>query len=182
MIKRFFQMGTLMALGMYFWNPCLAADVTTAVHGTVTKVDEGTKTIVVKTKEGVEHTVHFVDATAVHGVEAGAKDTFKGVKEGSEVVVHYTMTGADKTAMEVDRVGKGGMKSTEVAAGDIDKGGKSITVKAKDGAVETFKIADHATEDAGKDIAKGSEKAAKVTVYYTEEGGKKVVHFFERKK
>jgi hypothetical protein len=178
-MKRLLQMGTLMAFSI---SVCLAAEVTIAVHGTVTKVDEAAKTIVVKTKEGVEHTVHFVDATAVHGLEVGAKDTFKGVKEGTEVVVHYTVTGAEKTAMEVDRVGKGGMKSTEVVAGDIDKGGKSIAVKAKDGTIETFKIADHATEDAGKDIVKGSEKAAKVTVYYTEEGGKKVVHFFERKK
>jgi hypothetical protein len=42
-------------------------------------------------------------------------------------------------------------------------------------------MADHATVDAGKDVAKGSEKAAKVTVYYTEEGGKKIAHWFEGK-
>jgi hypothetical protein len=177
-MKRFLQMSTLMAFSI---SLCLAAEVVIAVHGTVTKVDAAAKTIVVKTKEGVEHTVHFVDTTTVHGAEAGAKDTFKGVKEGSEVVVHYTTTGADKTAVEVDRVGKGGMKSVEVAASDIDRGSKSIAVKAKDGTVETFRIADHATEDAGKDIAKGTEKTAKVTVYYTEEGGKKIVHWFEGK-
>jgi hypothetical protein len=168
-MKRFLQMSTLMAFSI---SLCLAAEVVIAVHGTVTKVDAAAKTIVVKTKEGVEHTVHFVDTTTVHGAEAGAKDTFKGVKEGS---------GADKTAVEVDRVGKGGMKSVEVAASDIDRGSKSIAVKAKDGTVETFRIADHATEDAGKDIAKGTEKTAKVTVYYTEEGGKKIVHWFEGK-
>jgi len=41
-------------------------------------------------------------------------------------------------------------------------------------------MADHAAVDGGKDIAKGTEKAAKVTVFYTEEGGKKIAHFFEK--
>ena len=65
MMKRLFQMGTLMALGVYSWTPCLAADVVTAVHGTVTKIDSGAKTIVVKTKDGTEHTLHFVAKTTV---------------------------------------------------------------------------------------------------------------------
>jgi len=33
--------------------------------------------------------------------------------------------------------------------------------------------------DAGKDVGKGVEKSSKVTVYYTEDAGKKVAHFFE---
>ncbi|HEY1757230.1 MAG TPA: hypothetical protein VGG72_17785 [Bryobacteraceae bacterium] len=175
MMKRFCM---LMALPI---SLCFAADVTTAVHGTVTKIDSGAKTIVVKTKDGTEHTLHFVDTTAVHGTDEGAKDTFKGVKKGSEVVAHYTEAGADKTAVEVDKVGKGGLKETQGTVSNIDRGAKTIAVKTADGSVQTFKMADHATEDAGKDIAKGSEKTAKVTVYYTEEGGKKVVHWFEGK-
>jgi hypothetical protein len=177
MLKRFLQTCGLLALPI---SLCFAADVVTAVHGTVTKLDSGAKTIAVKTKEGTEHVVHFVDTTTVHGVDAAAKDTFKGVKKGSEVVVHFTTAGVEKTAVEVDKIGKGGMKSTEGAVSAIDRDAKTIGVKTKDGTVETFKIADHATDDAGKDIVKGSEKAAKVTVYYTEESGKKIAHFFER--
>jgi hypothetical protein len=41
-------------------------------------------------------------------------------------------------------------------------------------------MSDHAVADAGKDIAKGTDKSAKVTVYYTEEAGKKTAHFFEK--
>ena len=67
-----------------------ADDVVSAVHGTVTKLDAGTKTAVIKTKDGTETTVKFVEKTTVHGTDAGAKDTFHGVKEGSEVVAHYT--------------------------------------------------------------------------------------------
>ena len=145
-----------------------AEDVVSAVHGTVTKLDSGTKTMVVKTKDGTEHTVHFVDKTAVWGADktaAGAKDSFKGLSEGSEVVVHYTKKGAIDTAAEVDKVGKDG---------------KTVVVKAADGTEQTFEVAGNDTADAAKDIGKGTDKAAKTTVYYTEGGGKKVAHFFEK--
>jgi hypothetical protein len=155
-----------------------ADDVVTAVEGTVKKVDAGTKTVVVKSADGTEHTVHFVSKTSVHGwdaADAGAKDGMHGVKEGSHVVVHYTVKGADKTAVEMDRIGDGGLKVTEGTVSKIDRGTKTLAVKTADGAEATYKITDHAVVDTGK----GIEKASKVTVYYTEEGGKKVVHFFK---
>ena len=115
----------------------------------------------------------------VDGTDAGAKDTFKGLKEGSEVVAHYTEKGSDKTAVEVDKVGKDGMKETDGTVTAIDRGAKTIAVKSADGTVQTFKIADHATEDAGKEVGKATVTSAKVTVYYTEDAGKKIAHFFE---
>jgi hypothetical protein len=175
-MKRLFQMAILAALPSAL---CLAVEPVTAVHGTVSKIDSGAKTIVVKTKDGTEHTIHFVGKTTVHGTEAGAKDTFKGVKEGSEVVAHYTTKGTEKTAVEVDRVGKDGLKETEGAVSEINRSTKTIAVKTADGSLQTFKMADHATEDAGKDAGQATEKSAKVTVYYTEKAGKKIAHFFE---
>jgi hypothetical protein len=160
-----------------------ADDAVSAVHGVVTKVDAASKTIVVKTKDGTLHTIHFVDKTTVQGgeaVETGAKDTFHGVKEGSEVVAHYTVTGTEKTAVEVDKVGKGGYKSVEGTVTKVGEGGKTITVKAADGTEHTFETAGHGTKVAAVDTAKGTEKGAKVTVYYTESAGKKIAHFFEK--
>jgi hypothetical protein len=177
-MKRLFQMTILLVLSTAL---CLAVEPVTAVHGTVSKVDSGAKTIVIKTKDGTEQTVHFVGKTVVHGTEAGAKDTFKGVTEGSEVVAHYTTKGAEKTAMEVDKVGKDGLKASEGTVSEIDRGTKTIAVKTADGSVQTFKMADHATEDAGKDVGRATEKSANVTVYYTEKAGKKIAHFFENK-
>jgi hypothetical protein len=153
-----------------------ADDVVTAVHGTVTKVDSATKTMVVKTKDGTEQTVHYTGKTAVWGADktaAGAKDTVKGVGEGAEVVVHYTEKGGEKTATEVDKVGKDGMKYVDGTVEKVGKDGKTVTVKAADGTEHTFDVA-------GKDTAKGVEQTGKVTVYYTEQGGKKVAHFFEK--
>jgi hypothetical protein len=175
-MKRLSQTIILLAL---LTSACLALEPVTAVHGTVSKIDSGAKTIVVKTKDGTEHTLHFVGKTAVHGTEAGSKDTFKGVKEGSEVVAHYTTKGTEKTAVEVDRVGKDGLKETEGAVSEINRGTKTIAIKTADGSLQTFKMADHATEDAGKDAGQATEKSAKVTVYYTEKAGKKIAHFFE---
>jgi hypothetical protein len=93
-----------------------AQDVVSAVEGTVSRVDAHTKTFALKTADGAEHTFHFVGRTAVHGTKAmvkGSKDAFHGLKEGSEVAVHYTAKGGRETAEEVDQVGKDGMKMAE---------------------------------------------------------------------
>src|SRR5580698_3935878 len=179
MTKRLFEICTLAVVTV---SLSVAADVETVVHGTVTKVDHGAKTVVVKTADGTEHTIHFVGKTAVHGAdatEAGSKDAFHGVKEGSEVVAHYTVKGTEKTAVEVDRVGKDGMKAVDGTVSTLDRGTKKLVVKTADGTEHTFKLADRAVVDAGKDVGHATEKSAKVTVYYTEDAGKKVAHFFE---
>ena len=160
-----------------------ADDVVSAVHGVITKIDSGSKTMVVKAKDGTESTIHFVDKTAVYGADKtaeGAKDAFHGLKEGSEVVAHYTVKGADKTAVEVDNVGKDGMHAVEGTVTKVGEDGKTVTVKAADGTEHTFSVAGHDTKVATADAGKGTEKGAKVTVYYTEKAGKKVAHFFEK--
>ena len=160
-----------------------ADDVVSVVHGVITKIDSGSKTMVVKAKDGTESTIHFVDRTAVYGADKtaeGAKDAFHGLKEGSEVVAHYTVKGADKTAVEVDHVGKDGMHAVEGTVTKVGEDGKTVTVKAADGTEHTFSVAGHDTKVAADDAGKGTEKGAKVTVYYTEKAGKKVAHFFEK--
>jgi hypothetical protein len=159
-----------------------AKDVVTAIHGTITKLDAGTKTIVIKTGDGVEHTLKFVAHTTVRGVTGtgkGAKDAFHGLTEGSEVVAHYTTKGAEDIAVEVDKIGKDGVKAIDGTVTHIDRGAKTMAVKTADGTEQTFTLSGHAAADAGKGIEKGSEKSAHVTVYYTEDAGKKIAHWFE---
>ena len=155
-----------------------ADDVAGAVVATVRTVDKRTKTVVVKAADGTEQTFHFVGKTIAHGAEAaahGTKDAFEGMKEGDEVVVHYTVKGAEKTADEVDHIGKDGMKASVVVVKSVDHGAKTVTVKTAEGAEETYHLSARATKDAGK----GLEKAGKVTVYYTEDAGKKIAHYFK---
>ncbi len=180
MLKRFFTIIMLAILCL----PALAIERRHGVLvGVIERLDAKTKTAVVKLGDGTEHTLHFVKRTTVHGMQgaaAGATDAFHGLKEGSEVAVHYSAKGATETAEEVDHIGKDGLKTTEATVTHIDRGAKTLAVKTSDGTEETYRLTDSAAKDAGKDIAAGSEKSAKVTVYYTEEAGHKVAHFFKR--
>lgn len=155
-----------------------AQDVASGVVVTVKAMDRGAKTAVVKTEDGTEYTVRFVRRTVVHGAQATAhasKDAFLGVKEGDEVIVHYTVKGGEKTAEEIDHIGKDGLKMSVVAVKSVDHAGKTITVRTAEGAEETYHFTDRAAQESGK----GLEKAGQVTVYYTEDAGKKVIHFLK---
>ncbi|HXZ42897.1 MAG TPA: hypothetical protein VEG68_19325 [Terriglobales bacterium] len=158
-------------------------DVVTAVHGTITKLDTATKTVVLKTADGTEHSMRFLDKTAVHGAHAvreGAKGSFHGLKEGTEVIAHYSESGGRATALEIDRVGNDGLKGTEGTISKLDRTGKTIAIKAADGTEHTFELTERAAKDGGKDIGEGTEKGTKVVVYSTEKTGKDVAHFFEK--
>jgi uncharacterized protein YjhX (UPF0386 family) len=160
-----------------------AEDVVSAVHGAITKIDSATKTITVKTADGTEHSLRFLDKTAVHGTKMSAeagKDTWHGLTRGTDVVAHYTKRGSEDTAVEIDKVGRDGLKTAEGTIKDFDRSGKKLVVKATDGVESTFRLTDHAAKDAGTDIAEGTQKGAKVTVYYSEDAGEKVAHFFEK--
>lgn len=165
---------------LVFGTAALASAQGTVIHGTVKKVDSAAKTVAVATSNGSEQVVHFTDKTVAHPTVAGAKDAFSGLKEGSEVVIHATGAGAKTTAVEVDHLGKDGLKMTEGTVSKIGEGGKTIGVKTADGAEVVFDTTTSAATEAGKATAAGADKAGKVTVYYTEEGGKKVAHFFKK--
>jgi hypothetical protein len=180
MFKRFSMLTMLLAL---CWSAFAVEQRHGIVVGVVVKLDSGAKTVGVKLADGTEHTFHFVKRSVVHGAEdtaAAAKETFHGLKEGGEVAVHYTAKGAEETAEEVDRIGKDGLKATDATVTHIDRGAKTLTVKTANGTEEVYHLTDRAARDAGKDIAEGAEKSAKVTVYYTEEAGHKVAHFFRK--
>src|SRR6266478_2082900 len=141
---------------------CVAQDVVNVVHGTVTKVDNATKTVVVKSADGTEHTIKVTGDTAYKGT----KDGFDGLKEGTEVVARTTGKGVDESATEVGKVSKDGFKATKGTVTKFDKETKTIVVKSADGTEKTFELSGKALEDAGKSTGKGLEKGAKVTVYY----------------
>ena len=160
---------------------CTSAYALTAQEGRIEKIDRTAKTMVVKAADGTEHTFHFVGRTVVHGGEktgAAATDAFHGLKEGSDVVVHYTAKGSEETAEEVDHVGQDGLKATQGSVVHLDRGAKTLTIKTADGTEQAFRLTDHASEDAGRDVSAGAKDSAKVTVYYTEQAGHKVAHFF----
>jgi len=65
--------GSLLLALILVATVCAAQDVVTAVHGSIKKIDSTTKTIVVKTADGTEHSLHLVAKTTVHGADASAR-------------------------------------------------------------------------------------------------------------
>jgi hypothetical protein len=174
-MNKYLRVGLVLALSAC--SAFAAEDVAGAVVATVKTVDRGAKTVTVKTADGTEQTIRFVGRTVAHGAEAtgkASKDAFLGMKEGDEVLVHYTEKGSVKTAEEVDHLGKEGLKASVVTVKSVDRGAKTVAVKTADGADETY----HLTARAVREMGTGADKTGKATVYYTEEAGKKVAHFF----
>jgi hypothetical protein len=168
-------MSSLLALFVFVMIATAAQDVASAVEGTVKKVDASTNKIVIASADGTEHTLSFTGKTAFHGAEGGAA----GLTEGTKVVAHCSKRGTEDVAREIDKVGEGGLKTSEGTVSRLDRGGKVLAIKTADGTEETYRLTDRAAKDVGKDLAKGAEKPSKVTVYYTESGGRKIAHFFK---
>ncbi len=109
----------LMALAMTIGiHSAFAEDVAHAVSGVVKSVDKGTKTFVVKTTDGTEHTIKWTDSTVVKGgkdtgkgVETGSVDTYMGAKKGTKVTVDYTEKAGEKTAVGVKDASKATAKA-----------------------------------------------------------------------
>ena len=150
-----------------------------AIAGTVESVDTAAKTVSIKTADGTVKVVKVTDKTTVEGLKAGANYTALGAEKGSHVVVKYTGEGADATSDGIKYIGKGTVKVSEGTVTKVDDAAKTVTVKTASGAEEVYHVTAEGTVDTGKGIAKGTTKGAKVSVYYTEEGGKKVAHFFK---
>jgi len=86
-----------------------AEDVVHMVKGVVKSVDKDSKTMVVKTKDGTEHTIKWTDKTTTDG----GKDVGDAVAEGSKVSVKYSEKGGEKTAVGVKDLGKEADKATK---------------------------------------------------------------------
>ncbi len=160
-----------------------AQNPTHVITGTVEKVDAGAKTIAVKTADGTVETAKFTEKTTVTGLKAGAKGADLVGKEGGHVIVHATGEGAAKTAHSVAWFGDKTVHATEGTVEDVGKGTKTVAVKTADGSKEAFDVSEHATVDTGKAVGRysalGAKKGEHVTVYYTEEAGKKIAHLFK---
>jgi hypothetical protein len=161
------KLGYVAVCAMLTMGICVAQDLVNIIHGMIKEVDSTTKTIVVKTADGTEHTIKVTDAATVKGT----KDGFNGLKEGTQIVARTTGKGADETALEIGKISKDGFKTTSGTVEKFDKDTKTIVVKNVHGAKKTFELSGKASEDAGKATGAGMAKGTIVTVYYTDEGG-----------
>ena len=102
----------LLAIASLTILPAAPAEDQDLVHilsGVVKHVDRGSKKIIVKTDDGVEHTIKWTGKTTWEGT----KDAGKGVGEGSKLTVKYTEKAGEKTAVGVKDVGEDTKKAVE---------------------------------------------------------------------
>jgi hypothetical protein len=109
-----------------------------------------------------------------------AKESWNGLKEGSEVVAQYSTDKGKKLAMEIDGVGKDGLKMAQGTVVRTEQGAKKVVIKGADGVEQAYDASSDAAAAAGQEVAAGAGKAGKVTVYYTEKAGKKIAHIFHK--
>jgi hypothetical protein len=154
---------------------------TIALEGTVAKIYAAANTVIVETIDGVEHVVHFTKDLLVHGGKGTGVDALRGLREGSTVVVHYRVEGGQESAQEIDSIGDEGLKVTEGVVARIDRGQKQITIRFDNGTTETLRLTDRAAADVGRDIDQPAAGDTRVVVYYSDDSGSRVAHFFKRK-
>jgi len=150
---------------------------TVALQATMKKVYQAANVVIVTTIDGVDHAYHFARDLVVHGGRKGV-DPFEGLREGATVVVHYTVEGSDLTVHEIDRIDAGGLETTEGTVTQIDRGGKHITVRYDNGQTETFLLTERASAESQTEGAAAGQ--GKVVIYYSNESGQKVAHFFRK--
>jgi TonB family protein len=95
---------------------------TVALEGTMKTFYRGVNVVIVTTIDGVEHAYHFAKDLVVHGGNGTTAAALEGLHEGSTVVVHYTVEGAERAVREVDIIGDQGLEVTEGTVSRIDRG------------------------------------------------------------
>jgi len=110
--------GLIVLVAGIAWQRAIADDVFHEVSGVVKSVDKATKTVVVKTADGTEHTIKYTDKTTLKAgkdtgksVETGSVDTYLDAKKGATVTVKYTEKGGEKTAVGIKDASKATAKA-----------------------------------------------------------------------
>lgn len=180
-MRRWIVTGTL---GLLLSSP-LAAQTpppiqgTVALKGTMTKFYRALNTLVVTTMDGVEHVYHFTANVLVHGSKGTGPDALAGLRPGTTVVVHYrTINGADQSAEEIDAVEAQGLKIAEGVVTRLDLPRREIVLRFNDGTTDTLRLTERAAGEADDSIK--SDGTTTVTVYYTDERGYRLAHYFRR--
>lgn len=153
---------------------------TIATEGTIQQTYDGTNKILVKAADGVEHLFRLGRRSTVHGGDAAADEALGALKKGTRVVVHYTGEGENLTAEEIDRLDDEGLKQMEGTVAAVNRRDRTIVIRLADGTRQTLRLSERAAADVGKDVDAARDSTAKVIVYYRDEAGKPVAHYFKR--
>ena len=157
-----------------------AQQVVHALTGTVSSIDDPSKTLMVFQDNGSEG--QFKDMTTAKtrvvidkkiGLDTPAADANK--KKGAYVIVFYYGDNDDRTAVALKNLGAGPFSSTEGTVTKFEGKQHTITVQDKSGTAQTFKIAQDTVAEGYMGVVDGykfqASKGDHVRVVGTTENG-----------
>lgn len=161
--------------------PVPGASGTIALEGTIDQETKAVNTVAVKTIDGTRRVFHLAKDVVVHGGKDTSIEALENLRAGTTVVVHYADAGADAAAHEIDIVGDDGLKTTEGTVVGINRHKREITVRLDNETIEVLQLSDRAARDVGHEIDSAAGPA-RIVLYYTDDTGARVAHFFRRVK
>jgi hypothetical protein len=81
--------------------------------------------------------------------------------------------------VEVDRIDENGLSVMEGVVTRVDRESKTLAIRLADGSTETLRLSERAAGTVGKDVDR-AEDGTKVIVYYADEAGHRVAHYFRK--
>jgi hypothetical protein len=173
-------------MGLPIWTPAHAQNrpplpgEPVATEGTIQQFYRGMNFMVVKTIDGVEHVYNFTKDLIVHGGKNPGVEGLEGLREGTTVAVHFSTAGAKASADEIDVLGDEGLSIVEGVITDIDRGKKEITIKFTSGRTETLQMTTRAAAETQGILDESGGASARIVIYYADESGHKVAHYFRK--
>jgi hypothetical protein len=161
-------------------TPVVPQTGTMALEGTMKTFYRGVNKLVVTTVDGMDHVYQFTKDLVVHGGKESGEKALEGMHEGAMVVIHYTIETGEPTVREIDRVSDAGFEVTEARVVRIERGRKLITVRFGDGRTETFQLTERAAAEAPAELETAHTGDTRVVIYFKDEKGQKVVHYFKK--
>ena len=151
-----------------------------ALEGTMKQFYKAANVVIVTTMDGVEHVYHFTKDLIVHGGKTPGVDALAGLREGTTVVIHEGRGGSQASAEEIDLLGDGGLKIAEGIVTNIDRRKKEITIRYNNGKTETLQMTTRAAAESRADVDEAKGEATRIVVYYSDEAGHKIAHYFRK--
>jgi hypothetical protein len=164
-------------------SPNNGANGNVVTEGTTNKVYAALNVVIVQTVDSVEHVLHYTKNLLTNGGKDTGVDALQGLEKGRTVVVHDTMTDAEETAQELDRVGANqDLKTTEGVLTRVDRGRQQITIRFAGGTTETLQLTERAAAKTSGNNLGGASTAGgtNVVVYYSDQAGHRVALFFKK--
>jgi hypothetical protein len=150
------------------------------MEGAVQQFYRGLNVVVVTTRDGVQHVYNLTKDLVVHGGKKPGIEALEGLREGTTVAVHYSTADGTALAEEIDVLNGEGLRITEGVVSEIDRGKKTITIKFANGQTETLQMTSRAAVESQGIVDEPGKTPGRIVVYYADEGGRKVAHYFKK--